>query len=65
MMVNEKLNLSYLAKLKEEYMKLKDSDKINIHELSETIDAMEVDEQSKAHLLNVLSEQTNICDLLM
>ena len=65
MMVNEKLNLSYLAKLKEEYMKLKDSDKINIHELSETIDEMEVDEQSKAHLLNVLSEQTNICDLLM
>ena len=46
-------------------MKLKDADKITVSELSETIDEMEVDEQSKAHLLNVLSEQTNLCDLLM
>ena len=46
-------------------MKLKDADKITVSELSETIDEMEVDEQSKAHLLHVLSEQTNLCDLLM
>jgi len=46
-------------------MKLKNTDKISVRELSETIDEMEVDEQSKAHLLNVLSEQTNIRDLLM
>ena len=65
MMVNQKLNLSYLAKLKIEYMKLKNTDKISVRELSETIDEMEVDEQSKAHLLNVLSEQTNIRDLIM
>lgn len=64
-MVNQKLNLSYLAKLKIEYMKLKNTDKISVRELSETIDEMEVDEQSKAHLLNVLSEQTNIRDLIM
>ena len=44
MIVNEKLNLSYVTKLKEEYMKLKDKDKITINELQETIDEMEVDE---------------------
>ena len=44
MMVNEKLNVSYLTKLKEEYMKLKDVDKINIKDLQETINEMEVDE---------------------
>ena len=44
MMVNEKLNVSYLTKIKEEYMKLKDVDKINIKDLQETINEMEVDE---------------------
>ena len=44
MIVNEKLNLSYVTKLKEQYMKLKDKDKITISELQETIDEMEVDE---------------------
>ena len=44
MMVNEKLNVSYLTKLKEEYMKLKDVDKINFKDLQETINEMEVDE---------------------
>ena len=44
MMVNEKLNVSYLTKLKEEYMKLKDADKINFKDLQETINEMEVDE---------------------
>ena len=43
-MVNEKLNVSYLTKLKEEYMKLKDVDKINFKDLQETINEMEVDE---------------------
>ena len=44
MFVNEKLNMSYLSKMKEEYMKLKDGDKISVSELQETIDSMEVDE---------------------
>ena len=44
MMVNEKLNVSYLTKLKEEYMKLKDVDKINFKDLQDTINEMEVDE---------------------
>lgn len=44
MMVNEKLNVSYLTKLKEEYMKLKDVDKINFKDIQETINEMEVDE---------------------
>ena len=44
MFVNEKLNMSYLSKMKEEYMKLKDGDKISVTELQETIDSMEVDE---------------------
>jgi len=54
MFVNEKLNMSYLSKMKEEYMKLKDGDKISVTELQETIDSMEVDEQSKVHLLYAL-----------
>ena len=33
MMVNQKLNLSYLGKLKEEYMRLRDVDKITLGEL--------------------------------
>ena len=56
MIVNEKLNLSYITKLKEEYMKLKDQDKISLNELQETIDEMEVDEQSKVHIFHALSE---------
>lgn len=64
MIVNEKLNLSYVTKLKEEYMKMKDQDKISLSELQETIDEMEVDEQSKAHIFHALSEQTNIRDML-
>jgi len=64
MIVNEKLNLSYVTKLKEEYMKLKDKDKISMSELQETIDEMEVDEQSKVHIFDALSEQTNIRNLL-
>ena len=63
MMVNQKLNLSYLVKLKEEYMQLRDVDKITLGELQETIDEMEVDEYSKAHILSMLSNQTNLRDL--
>ena len=33
-------------------------------ELQETIDEMEVDEQSKVHIFDALSEQTNIRNLL-
>jgi TRAP-type mannitol/chloroaromatic compound transport system substrate-binding protein len=66
MMVNEKLNLSYLTKLKKEYMKLKETDKITVSELQEAVDEMmEVDEQSKTHLFEILSEQTNLRDILM
>ena len=66
MMVNEKLNLSYLTKLKKEYMKLKETDKITVSELQEAVDEMmEVDEQSKTHLFQILSEQTNLRDILM
>ena len=50
MMVNEKLNLSYLAKLKTEYMGLSDKDKISVAELQEAVEDMDVDEQSKSHL---------------
>ena len=49
-MVNQKLNVSYLTKLKQEYMKLRESDKISVTELQETIDEMEVDETSKSHI---------------
>ena len=65
MLINQNLNLSYLTKLKKEYMKLKESDKITLNELQEAVDEMEVDEQSKAHLVHILSEQTNLRDLLM
>lgn len=51
MMVNEKLNLSYLTKLKKEYMKMKEKDKITLFELQEAFDEMmDVDEQRKSHL---------------
>ena len=33
MIVNETLNLSYVSKLKEQYMKMKDQDKISLNEL--------------------------------
>ena len=56
MMVNEKLNVSYVEKLKREYSVLRDADKLTVRELQETIDEMEVDEQSKAHLLQMISE---------
>ena len=66
MMVNEKLNLSYLTKLKKEYMKMKEKDKITLFELQEAFDEMmDVDEQRKSHLFQILSEQTNLRDLLM
>ena len=64
-MVNEKLNMSYLTKLKKEYMKLRNVDKISVAELHEAVDDMEVDEQSKVHLFELMSEQTNLRDLLM
>ena len=48
MMVNEKLNMSYLAKLKREYMAMREADKITVSEIDETIDEMMVDEQSRA-----------------
>ena len=47
MMVNEQLNMSYLAKLKREYMTMREADKITVTEIEETINEMEVDEQSK------------------
>lgn len=66
MMVNEKLNLSYLTKLKKEYMKMNEKDKITLFELQEAFDEMmDVDEQRKSHLFQILSEQTNLRDLLM
>ncbi len=56
MMVNEKLNMSYLAKLKREYMAMREADKITVSEIDETIDEMMVDEQSRAQLYSMLSE---------
>lgn len=65
MMVNEQLNMSYLAKLKREYMTMREADKITVTEIEETINEMEVDEQSKEQLYQMLTEQTNMRDLQM
>ena len=65
MIVNEQLNASYLTKLRDEYTQLREKDKITVLELQETIEEMEIDEQSKAHLYHMLSRQTNLHDLLM
>ena len=64
-MVNEQLNMSYLAKLKREYMTMREADKITCTEIDDTINEMEVDEQSKEQLYQMLSEQTNMRDLQM
>lgn len=45
-------------------MKLEESDKITLNELQEAVDEMEVDEQSKANLVEILTEQTNLKHLL-
>lgn len=37
-------------------MKLKETDKITLNELHEAVDEMEVDEQSKANLIGILTE---------
>jgi hypothetical protein len=56
---NENLNLSYLRKLKKDYNNLNSDQRINAKDLSESISEMEVDEVGKAHIFNLLFEQTN------
>ena len=56
MMVNEQLNASYLAKLKLQYAQMREADKITVSEVHETIEGMQVDEDSKAALYSMLSE---------
>ena len=56
MMVNEQLNASYLAKLKLQYAEMREADKITVSEVHETIEGMQVDEDSKAALYSMLSE---------
>jgi len=66
MLVNEQLNMSYLAKLKQKYMQLREQDKITVREVNDTIEQMQVDEWSKNQLYLMLAEQTtNMRDMLM
>ena len=56
MMVNEQLNASYLTKLKMQYAQMREADKITVSEVHETIEEMQVDEDSKAALYQMLAE---------
>ena len=62
--VNANLNASYLAKLREEYTRLRARDKFSVYELQESIEEMEVDETAKAQIFDLLSQHTNCSDLL-
>lgn len=62
--VNANLNASYLTKLRDEYSKLPNRDKISFYELQDSIEEMEVDETAKAQIFDMLTTHTNCSDLI-
>ena len=62
--VNANLNASYIAKLREEYCKLRMEDKFSLRDLQESIEEMEVDEMAKSQIFDLLSQHTNCTDLI-
>lgn len=53
----------YLASLRRAYSQLKEGEKFTLNEVEESINEMEVDEQSKSTLIQLVARQTNFTQL--
>ena len=61
--VNANLNASYLAKLRDEYSKLRARDQISLWDLQQSLEEMDVDETAKAQIYDFFSQ--NSTDVVM
>ena len=61
--VNANLNASYLAKLRDEYSKLRARDQISLWDLQQSLEEMDVDETAKAQIYDFFSQ--NSADIVM
>ena len=61
--VNANLNVSYLAKLRDEYSKLRAKEQISLWDLQQSLEEMDVDETAKAQIYDFI--QQNSADIVM
>ena len=61
--VNANLNASYLAKLRDEYSKLRARGQFSLWDLQQSLEEMEVDETAKAQIYDFFSQ--NSADVVM